>query len=194
MNPANGPARFTIPSIVWVLLIPLGIVVIIGGIILGFQAIATIEGVASIIMIIAGFFVFRGLATDNGQNGKSSDNQLFLGLAIGFYALMGMAIDQPGNFIFNKPVEMFFCPPGTAIYRDVDVNHYLPGETTITQNYQCFDSNGNIAKQIDMWPLIVIRFVEYVLMGYLLYFLGKLMISRKLRPQNPNSGQSHHGQ
>lgn len=181
----NGSgSKIAIPSIIWVLLVPLGIIVVFGGIILGFEALATVDGVASIAMLIAGYFCFRLMAQEFSDGKKNSDNPIFIGLVIAFYALMGMAIDQTGNYLYNKPLEILFCPPNTSISRDVDVYNIVPGETNIVQNYQCHDSNGNVAGQIDLWPIMGIRFLEYVVLGYILYYLCKFV------PKKPAKNKS----
>ena len=50
---------FRLPSIVWVILLPLGLLLFIGLIILLFYCLANIEGFDSIVMIISFFLVLR---------------------------------------------------------------------------------------------------------------------------------------
>ena len=55
----NPTSKRSLPSIVYVLAIPLGIILFIGAVVLAFTALATIEGIASIIFLLIGFAVFR---------------------------------------------------------------------------------------------------------------------------------------
>ena len=48
-----------LPSIVWVVLLPLGLAALIGGIILIFFMLASVEGFASILILVIGFLVVR---------------------------------------------------------------------------------------------------------------------------------------
>lgn len=175
MNPTTKPP-FQIPSIVYVILIPLGIAAFIGTIVLFFTAIASIEGFASIIMLIAGYGAFRIMRPDATIPGQSSS--FFLAAGIVFFALMGLAIDQPGNLLYNKPLE-YFCPTGTSLNRSVNVLHPLPGRSDMIQHFQCFDATGNVAGQISLMHIIPVRFTEYVLIGYGLYFLSRVRNRKK---------------
>lgn len=174
--PPTKPSFFSkIPSIAWVIIIP---AVIAGGlaIIIGtFFGLATIEGFASMLLLVAGFFCFRGLSSDNG----SPIDPFTLAISIVFFALMGMSIDQPGNFLYNKPLEMAFCPPQTVLLRGVDTYHLLPGRTDIVQNFVCYDLSGEQKKELGMFEIIIGRFAEYVLIGYILYFLNKFIQKKK---------------
>lgn len=168
--PPNKPSFFSkIPSIAWVIIIPAtiaaGLAIIIGA----FVGLATIEGFASMILLVAGFFCFRGLSDPQyGQVGSFS-----LAMSIVFFALMGMSIDQPGNFVYNKPLEMAFCPPQTVLLRGVDTYHLLPGRTDIIQNFACYDLSGENKKELGTGEIVLTRFVEYILIGYILFFLNK---------------------
>lgn len=164
-----------IPSIAWVILLPLGLAVVIGSIIATFFGIAMIEGLASMIFLVIGYFCFRGLSNPNGE----SINSFILALSIVFFALMGMSVDQPGNFIYNKPLEIFFCPPQTTLYRGVDTYNPLPGRTDIVQNFACYDADKNMLKELGMFEVIGTRFGEYVLIGYLLFYFNKFTQKKK---------------
>ncbi|MEP7103325.1 MAG: hypothetical protein ABI721_01275 [Candidatus Dojkabacteria bacterium] len=172
-----------LPSIAWVILLPLGIFALIGGIIFLFFIISSVEGAASVIILIAGIFVIRGSDSINVKGVKEKSSGFMVGVGIVFFALMGMAIDQPGNFIYNKPIEVLFCPAGTYLSRDQIVSHPLPERTDITQDFDCVDSTGNAATSIDMWNVILVRFVEYVIIGYILIGLNKLF-SKKIKDDN----------
>lgn len=186
-----------LPSIVWVFLIPLGIAAFIGTIIFGFYLLAEVEGVASIIMLVAGFLTLRAASTVSIPEIKDKAKQsssFALAAGISFFALMGMAIDQPGNVIYNKPMEIFFCPAETHLFRNVSVSHPLPGRTDITQGFYCVDETDEIVYEMDMFQVIVVRFVEYVFIGYALIGINKLLNQyafnqrRKQSPTSPQTG------
>jgi hypothetical protein len=168
-----------LPSIVWVILLPLGLIAFIGSIILIFNLVATVEGVASIIFLIIGFLTIGGASATTKfsgiSEGKASGAGFAVAVGIVFFAIMGMAIDQPGNYIYNKPVEWVYCQNGTSLSRGVDVTHPLPGRTDITQDFSCKDTNGVNKYEINMFGLLGIRFVEYVLIGYGLIGLHRLI-------------------
>lgn len=162
----------------WVILIPLALAAFIGGIMGGFWVIATVEGAASILLLLIAFPIVRF-----GSGIEKSGNADKIGAAIGiaFFALMGMAVDQPGNFIYNKPIEMVVCPAGSHFNRGVAVSHPLPGTTYIIQNFDCYDDSGTKTSATSMWALVIGRFIEYVLIGYALIYLNKAInhFSRK---------------
>jgi hypothetical protein len=161
-----------LPSFVWVIILPLGLILFIGSIITGFYAIAAIEGVASFIMVGVGILsVLGGISRSSEKSSPGSG--LVIGMAITFYALMGMAIDQTGNFIFNKPLQLF-CPTQTELHRGVNVSHPLPERTDITQNFVCLDQSGKVAGRVDMLKVIGVRFVEYVIIAYVLVGIRKI--------------------
>ncbi len=175
-----------LPSIAWVIILPLGLIAFIGGIIITFNIIATVEGVVSVIFLIIGFFSFRSVVSFNSAETiqqKKLSKQFFIASGIVFFALMGMAIDQPGNFIYNKPIEWAYCKEGTTLYRGVSITNPLPGRTDINQRFDCIDKNGNTKFEADMLGIIGIRFVEYVIIGYSL--LGINEVIKRMR-QNGN--------
>jgi len=99
------------PTIGWII-IPLGIALVIGSVILGFWALATVEGVASVLMLLVGTIVmrltvnpdFREKLNQIAENdNKSVIMKKNLGMAIA--VVMGVAVDQTGNFIYNKPMQ-----------------------------------------------------------------------------------------
>ena len=152
-----------LPSIVWVFIFVGGIVLLIGGIITVMTLLFTVEGIASLIFLGIGLtYVFA----PKDLSGMKAD-PIARAIGVGFFALMGMAIDQTGNFIYNYPLR-YFCPEGTVLNRSVDVTHPLPGRTDMTQDYSCFDSNGKFVARVGMGPLIGVRFVEYLILAYVL--------------------------
>ena len=178
-NPPQLPSKPSflskIPSFAWVILLPLGLAIVIGSIIAAFFGVAMIEGLASMIFLVIGYFCFRGLSSPTAE----PINSFILAISIVFFALMGMSVDQPGNFIYNKPLEMFFCPPQTTLYRGVDTYNPLPGRTDIVQNFACYDADKNLQKELGMFEVIGIRFGEYVLIGYLLFYFNKFTQKKK---------------
>lgn len=159
-----------LPSIVWVLLFVGGIILLIGGIITIFTLVFSVEGIASLIFIIIGLaYVFS--PTDKLSNLKVDSFAQAIG--IGFFALMGMAIDQTGNFIYNYPFQ-YFCPEGTTLNRTVDVTHPLPGRTDMTQDFSCFDKDGEFVDRIGLGPIIGVRFVEYLVLAYVFIALRNI--------------------
>lgn len=149
-----------IPSIAWIFIFIGGIalfIIVIAGFCYGFS---NIEGLASIIFLIIGFVAIR-------DTGSSLGNALM----IGFFALMGITVDQPGNPIYNKPVEIWQCEDGTYLNRGVDVTHPLPERTDVTQNFSCLDNGTDeVVKTIGMEKVVLIRLFEYLVLGY--FFMG----------------------
>lgn len=178
---ASKPASFwsKIPSIVWVIILPAGLALFVGGIIFLFWALATVEGVASIALLIAGFLSFGALSSPifAGVPNKADTGggPIILAMGVVFFALMGMSIDQTGNVIYNKPLEMYYCPPATQLVRTVDISNPLPGTTYVIQDFNCVDVNQTVVKKLGMWDLVIGRFVEYVILGYILFYLAKAL-------------------
>lgn len=164
-----------LPSIAWVILIPLMIAAFIGAIMGGFWLIASVEGVASVLLLVIAFFVIRA-----GGNEKTDSFTVAIGIA--FFALMGMSVDQPGNFIYNKPIEMIVCQAGSHFNRNIEVSNPLPGTTYIIQNFDCYDDSGAKTSQTSMWAIIIGRFIEYVLIGYALIYLNKAIYRFSKKP------------
>lgn len=178
-----------LPSFVWVILIDGGIAGLIGGIIGLFYLIANVEGFVSAIFLLIGIAYVRGRAqwarsadlVQTGQTEQSGQRNpaatvgnFATAAVIAFFALMGMAIDQPGNYIYNLPLDVAFCPAETSLERGVIVSHPLPERTDVTQNFSCVNREGEIEAGIGMEKVIAVRFVEYVFLGYFFLYLGRL--------------------
>jgi hypothetical protein len=164
-----------LPSFAWIILFVLGIAALIGGIILLFYALSNIEGFASVLMIVIAWLVIRFMTSDSIGTDSAAGWRLALAGSITFFALMGMAVDQPGNYVYNRPIQWFLCPSGSELHRGIDVSHPTPGRTDITQDFTCVDPRENVV--VDSPPMggvIIIRFVEYVLLAYLLIGLNRL--------------------
>jgi hypothetical protein len=167
-----GAIASKLPSIAWVIILPLMLAAFIGSIIGIFWLLANVEGFASAIMVFVGWLVFR-------WDSKTGIDKALTAGGIVFYTLMGIAIDQPGNYFFNQPIEWWQCSDGTHLVRGVDVTHPLPGRTDMTQNYTCQDDAGQIIRQIGLEKVILVRFVEYVVVAY--FFLYTHSFWRMLR-------------
>ncbi len=160
-----------LPSWAWVLIFVGGIILVIGIIIGSFVAIATIEGVASLILLTCGMIGFGVLPLRKPEK----NGAMFTGVALAFFALMGASIDQTGNYIYNKPIEVCFCADGSKLSRMENVSNPVPGTTYIQQDFTCYDKAGAPVKTINLFVIMGIRFVEYILLGYILLALRSFL-------------------
>ncbi len=181
-----------IPTLGWIVLIPLGLALFIGGIAAVFWAISSTEGVASACMLVAGaVFIRFTYPPDSNQSGRwnlltrskprTTEEKIGLAISVFFFSLMGVAIDQPGNFVYNKPLEILSCPAGTALYRTTSTTHPKPGSTRISQNFNCLDSNGAALKKIGILELLMHRFLLYAGIFHILLGLNRFVPMRKHR-------------
>ncbi len=175
--PPNRMSDFfhRLPSFVWIIIFLLGIVVLIGSIIGLFYLLSHVEGFASLIMLLAGWGSMRLMSTPKiaSRAQPSPGHNIAVALGIGFFALMGLAIDQTGNVVYNQPLEWFFCPSGTQLERGVVVTNPVPGQTNISQDFSCVKS-GEVAHEIGIGKIILVRLGEYILIGYALLWLNRL--------------------
>lgn len=171
--PANKPNSIwkRIPAWAWIIIIVACIAGVLFALIGSFIAVATLEGVASIILLVLGVIGF-GIAPLRKPENPGSFTRA---IGLSFFALMGATVDQPGNIIYNKPVEMCFCTDGSSLSRDENISNPMPGTTIIQQDFTCFDKMGNPVKQINMFAVLGIRFLEYILLGYLLIALRSVI-------------------
>ena len=156
-----------LPAWVYIILIVGGIGALIFAIIGSFIALATIEGVASLVLLVLGIIGFGVMPLRKPE--QTATFARAVGLS--FFALMGATVDQTGNRLYNQPVEWCMCPEGTSLSREEMVSNPLPGTTYIEQDYTCYNTAGEAVKQLNMFGVLGIRFVEYVLLGYLLIAL-----------------------
>lgn len=159
-----------IPSFAWIFIFLFGIAAFIIGITFLFWMLSSVEGFASVVMLLAGGAVAY---TSSGKliHAKDAGSKITVALAISFFAIMGMAIDQTGNVLYNKPLEILFCPPNSFLNRGVTVLHPTPGRTDVIQDYTCYEGEvGKPVKEIDVGNLILVRLIEYILLGYLLAY------------------------
>lgn len=159
-----------IPSILWIPIIIGAIALFIGGIWVIFYGFGYVEGFGSLIMLVLGFIGFRvGNNSDDLNAGKFG-----IALGITFFALMGMALDQTGNFIYNKPLEWIFCNENSELVRETIQGGVRGGGVSIKQNFACLNSTGEVVRQINMFEHLAARFVEYIFLGYILLGLSRL--------------------
>lgn len=180
---AQGKTR-ELPSLVWLLIILGGIVAFIGAMIGGVVLISTVEGVASIGLLIIAFLAAR---VWSGERPQSPPAVRALGLA--FFALMGMALDQPGNVLYNLPIGQLSCPAGSSLSRSTSVSHPRAGRTDFRQRFTCLDPTGQAVLQVPLPHVLGVRFAEYVLIGYLLIGL-KYLRWRFRRQEGADAGST----
>jgi hypothetical protein len=166
-----------IPSIVWVIAALVGIVALVALISGAFFGFTQIEGLGSIALLVIAWVVLRVLA--RGQTSKptrKNDPARSIAVAFGIltFAFAGFGLDQPGNIIYNLPIQWLFCPAGTQLQRGADVRNPRPGTTVITQNFTCVDADGQVEVEVPVFGAMIVRFVEYILLGYLLLWLSQL--------------------
>ena len=134
---------------------------------------ATIEGLASVLLLITGILAFRIFSRKPVASIKKLVQESLVGLLI--FASIGVCFDQTGNFIYNKPLEYVLCPPDTRVQRVAVVSNPLPDSTYIIQDYACYGSDGKAVSGISLVAVIVVRFIEYVLLGLIFLCLRWLV-------------------
>lgn len=173
--PARKSIWSMLPSWAWIFIGLAAIALFLAIIIGGFVALATIEGVASILLLAAGIICFGVFS------GKPATwPAVMRAIGVGFFALMGATIDQTGNLIYNKPVEMCMCQKGAELQRRTITSHPLPGRTDMTQDFACV-KDGKIVETLNVFPIFGIRFLEYMLLAYLLLGVRWLLWKWKIK-------------
>jgi hypothetical protein len=165
------PVWKRLPSWAWILIIVGSVIGLIAILIGSFVGISTIEGFASLILLVFGVIGFGVYPLRKPE--KVSPFARAIGLS--FFALMGASVDQTGNLVYNKPVEVCFCEKGTSLYRQENISNPLPGTTYVQQDFTCYDKQGNPVKKINMFAVAGLRFIEYVILGYLLLGLRRVI-------------------
>ena len=164
-----------VPSFVWILVIVTAIALFIGAMIGGFYAITHIEWVGTILMLLCGWGCLRFGANSPEIKSDSALGKVGLAILITFFAMMGVALDQTGNFIYNKPLEWIFCPADSELTRDVVRRAARGGGVSVEQKFTCVAENGGqVRRTIGMWETLLFRFFEYVVLGYALLGLSRL--------------------
>lgn len=160
-----------IPSVLWIPIIVGGIALFILAPLAFFYGIGYIEGFGSIILLVLGWFGFR--IGNNSDDLKLGGFGVALGIT--FFALMGMALDQTGNFIYNQPLEWLFCPEKSELMRETIKRGGRGGGISLNQNFACVSTNsGEVLRQISGFEHLAFRFVEYVFIGYVLLGLSRI--------------------
>jgi len=157
-----------IPSIGWVLIVVAAIALFVGAIWGGFFVITHIEGAGSIFLLVSAWSVLRVGA----NTPEIRDNKLGVAVLIVFFAMMGLAFDQTGNFIYNQPMEWLFCPSDSELSRET-LHRAVRRGVSVEQNFTCVAASGQVVRQISGWEHLFFRFFEYVLIGYALRFLSR---------------------
>jgi zinc ribbon protein len=159
-----------IPVLGWIALGVLALAGFLGIMIGGFWATATVEGFASVIFLVIGVLLFGVF-----RKGVFSKNSFFRAIAIGFWALMGACVDQTGNYFYNYPVGLIECSRGNVLSRHADVDHPYAGKTVITQDFNCYTPSGAIEKTVNSFAMMGYRFIEYIILAYLLIWLRQMV-------------------
>ncbi len=158
-----------IPSFLWIPIIVGAVALFIGGMLAVFYGFGYVEGFGSLIILVLGWLAFRvGNNSDDLEVGSFG-----VALGITFFALMGMALDQTGNFIYNKPMEWIFCPENSELTRETIQRGARGGGVTLSQNFACVASGGEVTRKITMFEHYAFRFIEYVVLGYILLGLSR---------------------
>ncbi len=97
---SRQPWHSRVPGLLWIPLILLGVAAVVVVPAAFIWGISHIEGLATVIVVAGGVAAFT-VPTARGTAWRG----LMAAGAIVFFALMGMAIDQPGNPVLNKPLE-----------------------------------------------------------------------------------------
>ena len=88
---------------------------------------------------------------------------------------MGMALDQPGNILYNQALECVYCPENSDLKREAVSIGLEGGGVQVSQKFECVARNsGQVLRRINMFELLAVRFGEYVLIGYLLLAASRL--------------------
>lgn len=163
-----------VPSFVWILAIVAAVALFIGGMIGGFYVITHVEWVGSIFLLLAAWGVLRFGANAPEIKSDGTGGKIGLAILITFFAMMGVALDQPGNFIYNQPMEWLFCPADSDLLRDVVRRAARGGGVSVEQKFTCVATGGGqVLRTIGMWEMIFFRFFEYVALGYALFGLSR---------------------
>lgn len=174
-----------IPSILWIPIIIGAIALFIGGSYAIFYGFGYVEGFGSLVMLVLGWIGFR---ICNNSDGLETGT-LAVALGITFFGLMGMALDQTGNFIYNKPLQWIFCPENSELMRDTIRRGVRGGGVSLSQNFTCVAANGEqIVREISVFEQFAFRFSQYVVIGYILLGLSRAYAKIRGFRQNKNGG------
>ena len=176
----ENPSPFwkKIPSWGWVILLGVGAIGLMALMTGTFFILTAVEGASSIVFLLAGLYGFGVIPLRK----PVKPDPLTRGVGIAIFAFFGATIDQPGNIVYNKPVEICCCEKGTSLTRVTDISNPRAGTTLVTQVFTCYDATGSPVKRINMFAILGIRFVEYLFLAYLL--IGLRWLLWKLAPRS----------
>jgi hypothetical protein len=160
-----------IPSFLWIPIFVGGVALFIGGALALFYGFGYVEGFGSLVILVLGWLGFRA-----GNNSDEKDVGGSFGVALGitFFALMGMALDQTGNFIYNQPITWIFCPDGSEIMRETIQKGARGGGISLSQSFTCVAQSGEIVRRLGMFEHLAYRFAQYVALGYVMLYASRI--------------------
>jgi hypothetical protein len=124
-----------------------------------------VEGIASIALLILGVtFLWKKHGFLFPLEFKFYEDSVWLW--IGLFAFLGYVFDGAGNFIYNKPLELF-CPAATKLTREVVSIDTIDG-TELVQVFSCVSRIDGEATEIAWYLVDLIRIFEYIALGFLL--------------------------
>jgi hypothetical protein len=165
-----GKRTEKIPSVLWIPIIVGAVAIFIGAALALFYGLGYVEGFGSLLILVLGWFGFR--IANNSDDLKASGLSIAVGIT--FFALMGMALDQTGNFIYNRPMEWIFCPEASELGRETVKGSARGGGITLSQAFACVSEDGStVVRKISDFEHFSFRFVQYVVLGYILLYLSR---------------------
>lgn len=155
------------------------IVFVIGSFIGVVYLVGNVEGFASIAFLVIGVIIF-GVFSKYPQRNSS----VVLAFLIVLFTATGGAVDQTGNYIYNLPIEYIMCPDGTELDRNVYIRRPLPERTEFVQEFKCVDQEMNVVEELNLVGILGIRFVEYLVLAFLLLAARSLFYKLNLFGRN----------
>lgn len=123
------------------------------------------EGVASIsLLVIAVTFLWKKHNFIFPLEFKFSEDSIWLW--VGLFAFLGYVFDGAGNFIYNKPLELF-CPAATKLTREVETIDTVDG-AELVQVFSCVSRIDGDSAEIAWYLVDLIRIFEYIALGFVL--------------------------
>jgi hypothetical protein len=163
-------------SVLWLLaflVIIAGVIALVTG---GFAALTQLEGLGSVLLLLGGWVAIRQFtlaAKRTKAKLREPEKSILVALLVLTFAFMGFALDQPGNAIYNAPLQWVFCPAGSSLSRNANVSNPRAGTTVITQDFSC-QAGRTVVRRIEVYWAMLLRFLEYLVLGYLLLGLNSL--------------------
>lgn len=123
------------------------------------------EGIASISLLIFGIaFLWKKHDFIFPLEFKFSEDSVWLW--VGLFAFLGYVFDGAGNFIYNKPLELF-CPVATKLTREVVTIDTVDG-AELAQVFSCVSRLDGEVTEISWYLVDLLRIFEYVALGFVL--------------------------